>query len=117
MSRPTPLRLGELIEHWTLRDDEAGLVSYRPAIREASMTGQSPSFSMHRILSQDQSGGVYASTSSVHWRAEAGARAGRGVPHPLDRQVPGGLRGVMANFARVCTPATTRTRRSGQVRD
>ncbi len=27
MSRLAPLSLGELIEHWTLRDDEAGLVA------------------------------------------------------------------------------------------
>jgi hypothetical protein len=109
VSPPAPLSLGELIEHWTLRDDEAGLVSYLPAIREASMTGRSPSFSMRRILSQDQSGGVYASTSGMHWRAEAGARAGRGVPHPLDRQVPGGFRGVMANVARIDLDACSNT--------
>ena len=54
------------------------------------MTGQSLSFSMHRILPQDQSGGVYASTSSVHWRAEVGARVERGVPHPPTGKCLGG---------------------------
>ncbi len=29
MSRLAPLSLGELIEHWTLRDDEAGLVAVK----------------------------------------------------------------------------------------
>jgi hypothetical protein len=27
VSRLAPLSLGELVEHWTLRDDEAGLVA------------------------------------------------------------------------------------------
>jgi hypothetical protein len=29
VSRLAPLSLGELIEHWTLRDDEAGLVAVK----------------------------------------------------------------------------------------
>ena len=29
MNRPAPLHLGELIEHWTLREDEAGLVAVK----------------------------------------------------------------------------------------
>jgi hypothetical protein len=29
VSPPTPLSLGELIEHWTLREDEVGLVAVK----------------------------------------------------------------------------------------
>jgi hypothetical protein len=29
VSPPAPLSLGELIEHWTLREDEAGLVAVK----------------------------------------------------------------------------------------
>jgi hypothetical protein len=75
--------------------------SYLSVIREAAMTGQSPSFSMRGILWQDRSGGVCASASSVHWRTEVGARAGRGVAHPSAGKCLDDFHGVTANFARI----------------